>query len=53
MKSSRSNNFVYCGNRKCPYIECLRHNTNTPWNMLITRDNFQLDKNLECKHKIV
>lgn len=53
MKSSKYKNIVYCSNRKCPYTECLRHNTNTPWNVLIMRDNFQLNKNLECKYKII
>lgn len=52
MKSSECKDFVYCGNRKCPYEECLRHNTNTPWGVLILRENYQLDKNLECKYKV-
>lgn len=52
MKSSINKDFVYCGNRKCSHTECLRHNTNTPWNMLIKRENFQLDKNNNCKHII-
>lgn len=57
MKSLKSNkndkNFVYCGNRKCPYTECIRHNMNTPWNVMILREVYQLDKDLQCKHKII
>lgn len=45
--------FVYCSIRKCPYKECLRHNVNTPWNKLITRDTFKPDKDWNCKDKVV
>ena len=41
--------FVYCGLRKCPHTECLRHNTNTPFNVLILRKNFKPDKEWNCK----
>lgn len=43
------NEFVYCGLRKCPHIECLRHNVNTPFNVLILRRNFNPDKDWNCK----
>lgn len=42
--------FVYCGNRKCPHVECLRHNLNTPWNVMIFRRNFEVNKEWECKY---
>lgn len=29
--NQESKEFVYCGLRKCPHTECLRHNTNTPF----------------------
>ena len=44
-----SEEFVYCGLRKCPHTECLRHNTNTPFNVLIIRKNFKPDKDWNCK----
>lgn len=51
--SEKNKKFIYCSNRKCPYTECLRHSVNTPWNVVITRNNFQLNNNLECKYKII
>ena len=47
--NNESNEFVYCGLRKCPHIECLRHNANTPFNILILRKNFNPDKDWNCK----
>ena len=47
--NNESNEFVYCGLRKCPHIECLRHNANTPFNILILRRNFNPDKDWNCK----
>ena len=47
--NNESNEFVYCGLRKCPHIECLRHNANTPFNILIIRRNFNPDKDWNCK----
>ena len=47
--NNESNEFVYCGLRKCPHIECLRHNTNTSFNVLILRKNFKPDKEWNCK----
>ena len=41
--------FVYCGLRKCIHTECLRHNVNTPFNVLILRRNFNPDKDWNCK----
>ena len=41
--------FVYCGLRKCIHTECRRHNVNTPFNVLILRKNFKPDKDWNCK----
>ena len=41
--------FTYCSQRKCPHEECLRHNVNTPWDVLIYRNNFNPDKDWNCK----
>lgn len=41
---------IYCGNRNCPYIDCVRHNKNTPFNVQFLRENYSLDKNGECKY---
>lgn len=46
---SKSDHFVYCSQRKCIHEECLRHNVNTPWNVLIYRSNFNHDKDWNCK----
>ena len=42
---------VYCSQRKCPNISCLRHNINTPFNVEIKRTDFkpEPDKNWKCK----
>lgn len=45
-------NIVYCANWKCPHISCLRHNTNTPFNVEIKRDKYELDKNNKCKYRL-
>ena len=47
--SKSSEEFVYCGLRKCPHTECLRHNTNTPFNVLINRKNVKQKKKKNCK----
>ena len=39
---------IYCGNRNCPYIDCVRHNKNTQSNIQFLRENYKLDKNNEC-----
>lgn len=41
--------FVYCGLRHCPHIHCLRHNKNTPFNVIVLRRNFSPDKKWNCK----
>lgn len=41
--------FVYCGLRKCPHLECLRHNVNTPFGVVIYRRNYNPDKDWNCK----
>ena len=47
--SKSSEEFVYCGLRKCHNTECLRNNTNTTFNVLILRKNFKPDKEWNCK----
>lgn len=45
---------MYCSNRNCPYLECVRHDKNIPFNVLIKRENYQLDKkNGVCKDKLL
>ena len=41
--------FIYCGLRNCPHTECLRHNVNTPWGVIILRKKFSPDKEWDCK----
>ena len=40
---------VYCSLRKCPHVECLRHNVNAPWEIVFTRRKFNPDKNWNCR----
>ena len=47
--NKESKEFIYCGLRKCPHVQCLRHNVNTPFNVLILRRNFTPDKDWNCK----
>ena len=44
---------MYCSNRNCPYLECVRHDRNIPFNVLIKREDFKLDKDDNCKHKLL
>lgn len=46
---SQSEHFTYCGVRECIHTECLRHNINTPWDVLIYRKDYSPDKNWNCK----
>lgn len=39
---------IYCNNRTCPYMECVRYYKNIPYNVLILRENYKLDKNNKC-----
>lgn len=41
--------FIYCGLRKCPNTHCIRHNVNTPFDIIIRRRNFTPDKDWNCK----
>lgn len=50
---SESNEFVYCGMRKCPHITCLRHNKNTPFGKIVVRKNFTPDTEWNCKDKVL
>lgn len=53
LKEIVNDHFTYCGNRNCKHRECLRHNVNTPWNVLIYRSNFETDKNGNCKDMVI
>lgn len=47
----KDEDFLYCSNMKCPHVECLRHNVNTPYNVIIYRRRF-VNKGEECKGKV-
>lgn len=49
------NDITYCPNRKCEHIECLRHDTNIPKGLLISRfsENPKLDKEGKCKEYLI
>lgn len=44
---------IYCGNRNCPHLDCVRHDKNIPFNILILRENYDMDKDGICKHKLL
>ena len=44
---------IYCSNRTCPYIECVRYYKNIPYNVLILRENYKLDINGDCSYKLL
>ena len=46
----KTNEFVYCSQRKGIHTECLRHNINTPVDVLIPRKDFMPDKDWNCKY---
>lgn len=46
---NETNEFIYCGWRHCPNTFCLRHNINTPFNVIIRRRKFNPDKDWNCK----
>lgn len=48
-QTNNDTKFIYCGCIKCPHTECLRHNINTPYDVLILRRNFSPDKDWNCK----
>lgn len=53
-RANKDTEILYCSQRKCPYIECLRHDKNIPFGVMVTRSNtFKLDKELRCKDKII
>ncbi len=51
----KENNIIYCPNRKCEYIECLRHDKNIPFDVVISRfsENPKQDKNGKCKEYLI
>lgn len=52
MSQDSKHQITYCANRKCPYTTCLRHNINTPFNVMIKRTNYELDKSGNCKYRL-
>lgn len=46
---TETDKFIYCGLRKCIHTECLRHNVNTPFGVVIYRRDFNPDKDWNCK----
>lgn len=45
-----TNHFVYCNNRKCPFHNCLRRYEYAPRNILIYRNEYQLNKKGTCDY---
>lgn len=44
----RDGELVYCEYRKCPHMDCIRHNANTPFNLPIWRRKIAADKDWNC-----
>ncbi len=51
----KENNIIYCPNKKCTHIECLRHNQNMPFYIMVKRfsENPKLDKKGICKNYLI
>lgn len=46
---------TYCPDRKCKYTECLRHNINIPFGIMISRfsEKPKKDRSGECKEYLI
>ena len=44
--------YPYCSNRQCEDQMCLRNWKYAPWNILLWRENYTVDKKGICKNKI-
>ncbi len=53
VNSVNNGEFIYCSWRHCPHRACLRHNVNTPFNVIIYRRMFNPDKNWNCKDMVI
>lgn len=49
MSREKKEELIYCSLRKCPHLECLRHNANTPWGIAFKRTTYKPDKKWVCK----
>lgn len=52
--NNNEHEFIYCGWRKCPNTQCLRHNVNTPYGVLILQSkDFKPDREWNCKDMVI
>ena len=49
IKGKSDDRFIYCHHLKCPHTECLRHNVNAPFNVILYFRKFNPDKDWNCK----
>lgn len=52
IKSTESDEFIYCDNRECADFSCQRWIKHAHFDQIIRCGRFQLDKNGNCKQKI-
>ena len=50
---NKTEEFLYCSLRKCPNSECIRHNSNTPFEKTVLRTRFRPDKEWNCEDMII
>ena len=50
---SSENIKMYCSNRNCSHLECVRHDKNIPYNILIKRENYKLNKDGSCSNMLL
>lgn len=50
---SSENIKMYCSNRNCSHLECVRHDKNIPYNTLIKRENYKLNKDGSCSNMLL
>ena len=44
--------FVYCDNRQCQNLMCLRRHENAPWNVMIHESRFPLNNDGSCDYDV-
>lgn len=50
---SSENIKMYCSNRNCSHLECVRHDKYIPYNTLIKRENYKLNKDGSCSNMLL
>lgn len=52
-KTIKAERIIYCDNRECADMSCGRWIKHAPWDEVITVIRYELDKNGNCKHRLL